>query len=211
MPPRRRPSATTPAQTASTSSSRRTSRKQAETKERPFVPVIPRTNDLVARSLGATALPGKQGGSLRGGEVRKLRESASFELRPQTLGRNVDRRVGADREGEESLPTGSEDAGQLVEEGDHVRVGDEVKAGGRIGKRRCVSGLEANPPCQLRGSLPPSLIQHPVGHVGADHVGLRESSGDREGSLARARAEIECTPRGRLDRGERRLVREKAH
>src|SRR6478609_802873 len=70
-----------------------------------------------------------------------------------------------------------------------------------------VGDLEPNPPAQLVRQLATRELDHPLGDIYPDHLGLREAAGNRERGSARAGAEIECTLRRRLDLLERGLVR----
>src|SRR5262249_24310096 len=133
------------------------------------------TNDLVPWSLSIGALAGKQRVAATGVELRKLRESTPRELLAQPLGRHVDRGLGAAREGKQRIAAGRDEASDLVEEGDHVRVRDELERAVAERKRRRIGALVPNALAQLRRRIAPGVIEHRLRHVDADDLGVGET------------------------------------
>src|SRR5204862_8342760 len=164
----------------------------------------PRTS-LWMCTLLAVGLSGKERRPGAGLKVRKVRETALAELLPQALGRDPDRRLRATGEREEHVAARRCDAGELVEEWDHVRERDKVEGAGRERQVRGVRDLETHSLGELRRCRPAGLGDHLLRDVRPHDARCREAAGDREGREAGAGAEVEHALRLR-GQGVERLV-----
>src|SRR6266511_63432 len=164
-------------------------------------------NVLLGWRLAPVLLAGKKGRPVTSRKFRKVRETSPRELGPEARGRHVDRRLRPHREREERRAAGREDAGQLVEEGDHVRERHELERVVGVGEPLGIALLEADAPCKLGRGLTARLRQHRPGEVDADDLGVREAARDCERAYARPRPHVERPARRRLDRLERGLER----
>src|SRR5438067_8094285 len=105
------------------------------------------------------------------------------------------------------MPTRRDDAGELVEERDHVGERDEIERFVLVRESRSVSDLETDPRL-LTGRNPSACAcDHLLRQVGADDVRVWETPCDRERRTAGSRAEVEHTHRFGLNPLERRHVR----
>ena len=90
-----------------------------------------------------------------------------------------------------AVPPGRGDAGELLEERDHVQEHDEVEAPSRERQGGGVGDVEAHPAGELGRKQPPGLVDHVRREVDADDLGLRVALGDQPGGRAGAGADVE--------------------
>src|SRR5438067_643052 len=105
------------------------------------------------------------------------------------------------------MPPRLEQARNLVEERDHVRVRDEVERAVREGERGRIGELEVHAAGELRRELPARLGDHPLREIRSRHVRLRKATRERERAAAGSGAEVEGSARRRRQLVERPFVR----
>src|SRR5215210_2459643 len=131
-------------------------------------------NVSVNATLVRIAATGKHRCSSTCRNFRKVREATALELAAESVGRHVDRGLRSTGEGEEGPASGPQDPLDLIDERDHVRVGDEVELAvleGELGRicfpeRRALDVLARD-------------VEHRRGDVDSDDLRVGEALHDR--------------------------------
>lgn len=154
-------------------------------------PVLPRRGRRLGGILTGLLSPGKKRGPLARADLLERAEADGSQARAQSLGRHVDGGLGSSRRGQHHVTVTGREAGELLEEGDHVQEDDEVEGAGLEGQAVCIRDLEANPAGELLRQQSVRFVDHRRREVHADNARLREAAGNGAGPLPGAGTHVE--------------------